>query len=156
MAGLSAHIDHQSQRECGPRREEGPMKRGSLLRARSKPAGSLAGSMDRRGGGGAAHALRATRRSLRSWIRGRQPRPTPNHAMFVLDTLYGLDRDLTPQPQKDQLVVVPSSSRPMSTLTLREGLRSTIRTPVLGRDIVSSVDRSRRGTGTDGFPGDDG
>ena len=65
---------------------------------------------------------------------------TRTHALMVFDTLYGLDEQLRPQPQMLAGHSVEDDGRTWR-LTLREGLRFHDGTPVLGRDVVASLNR---------------
>jgi peptide/nickel transport system substrate-binding protein len=65
---------------------------------------------------------------------------TRNHVMMVFDTLYAMDEAGQPQPQMVEGHVVDSDGRRW-VLTLREGLKFHDGTPVLGRDVVASLQR---------------
>ncbi len=60
--------------------------------------------------------------------------------LMVFDTLYGLDQNLTPQPQMVQGHVIEDDGLTWR-LTLRPGLRFHDDTPVLARDVVASLNR---------------
>ena len=65
---------------------------------------------------------------------------TRNHVMMVFDTLYALDAAGVAQPQMVEGHAVEADGRTW-TLTLRDGLIFHDGTPVLGRDVVASVNR---------------
>ena len=65
---------------------------------------------------------------------------TRNHALMVFDQLYGLDAQLTPQPQMVEGHAVEEDGRRW-TFRLREGLRFHDGEPVRGRDCVASIRR---------------
>jgi peptide/nickel transport system substrate-binding protein len=67
-------------------------------------------------------------------------RPTRNHAFLVFDMLYGLDESFTAQPQMVAGHTVEEDGR-IWTLKLRENLRFHDGLPVLGQDVVASVQR---------------
>jgi peptide/nickel transport system substrate-binding protein len=67
-------------------------------------------------------------------------RPTRNHAFLVFDMLYGLDESFAAQPQMVAGHTVEEDGK-IWTLTLRENLRFHDGGPVLGRDVVASVQR---------------
>ena len=66
------------------------------------------------------------------------PDVTSLHASNVFDTLYGMDRDLVPQPQMVAGHGVEDDGKRW-TLTLREGLRFHDGEPVRGDDVVASL-----------------
>ncbi|WP_159996754.1 ABC transporter substrate-binding protein [Roseomonas sp. 18066] len=72
---------------------------------------------------------------------------TRNYAYLVYDTLFGLDRDLLPQPQMAEGAVADAAQQHW-TITLRPGLVFHDGTPVLARDCVASI---RRWGGRDAF-----
>ena len=59
---------------------------------------------------------------------------------MVDDTLYGQDANYQSQPEMVEWHVVDADHK-LWTLTLREGLRFHDGTPVLGRDVVASLQR---------------
>jgi peptide/nickel transport system substrate-binding protein len=63
-----------------------------------------------------------------------------NHALMVFDTLYGVDDELTPQPQMVEGHTIDDNGR-IWTLKLRDGLRFHDNAPVLARDVVASIRR---------------
>jgi peptide/nickel transport system substrate-binding protein len=65
---------------------------------------------------------------------------TRNHVMMVFDTLFGLDEAGVPQPQMLAGYTVSSDGKTWA-LTLRNGLVFHDGTPVLGRDVVASLQR---------------
>lgn len=65
---------------------------------------------------------------------------TRNHVMMVFDTLYALDEAGVAQPQMLEGHTVSDDGRTW-LLTLRDGLMFHDGTPVLGRDVVASVQR---------------
>jgi peptide/nickel transport system substrate-binding protein len=67
-------------------------------------------------------------------------RSTRNHAYLVFDTLYGIDRNWTAQPQMVGGHQVEEDGL-IWTLTMREGLRFHDKEPVLARDVVASIRR---------------
>ena len=67
-------------------------------------------------------------------------RPTRNHGYLVYDTLYGIDTNWRPRPQMVEGHLVEDDGLTW-ILTLREGLRFHDGTPVLARDVVSSIRR---------------
>jgi len=66
------------------------------------------------------------------------PDVTGLHATMVFDTLYGMDRNLVPQPQMVAGQVVEDDGRRWK-LTLREGLRFHDGEPVRADDVVASL-----------------
>ena len=64
---------------------------------------------------------------------------TRNHAVMVWDQLYGIGRDLQPQP-KWLRATIEDDGR-LRTFTLREGLHFRDGEPVRGRDCVASIRR---------------
>src|SRR6266403_1058533 len=67
-------------------------------------------------------------------------RTTRNHAYLVFDTLYGIDRSWTAQPQMVEGHQIEEDGLTW-TLTLRDGLRFHDKEPVLARDVVASIRR---------------
>ncbi|MBS0559675.1 MAG: ABC transporter substrate-binding protein [Proteobacteria bacterium] len=65
---------------------------------------------------------------------------TRNHVMMVFDTLFGMDEAGNTQPQMLEGFVTENDGK-VWTLTLREGLKFHDGTPVLGRDVVASLQR---------------
>ncbi len=65
---------------------------------------------------------------------------TRNHGHMVYDTLYGVDGDLTPQPQMAEGHVIEEDGRRV-IITLRPGLAFHDGTPVLARDAAASITR---------------
>lgn len=65
---------------------------------------------------------------------------TRNHVMMVFDTLFALDGAGAPQPQMLAGHTVDEDGKTW-TLTLRDGLLFHDGTPVLGRDVVASIQR---------------
>lgn len=65
---------------------------------------------------------------------------TRHHAFLIYDTLYGLDADLSPQPQMAEEHAVEDAGL-TCTITLRPGLRFHNGEPVLARDAVASLTR---------------
>src|SRR5262249_3890355 len=65
---------------------------------------------------------------------------TRNHVMMVFDTLYGLDEAGVPQPQMLAGDTVSTDGKTW-VLTLRDGLVFHDGAPVLGRDVVASLQR---------------
>jgi peptide/nickel transport system substrate-binding protein len=65
---------------------------------------------------------------------------TRNHVMMVFDTLFALDADGVPQPQMLEGYTVSADGK-LWLMTLREGLVFHDGTPVLGRDVVASIQR---------------
>jgi peptide/nickel transport system substrate-binding protein len=65
---------------------------------------------------------------------------TRNHVMMVFDTLFALDADGVPQPQMLEGYTV-SADGTLWLMTLRDGLVFHDGTPVLGRDVVASIQR---------------
>ena len=65
---------------------------------------------------------------------------TRNHGFLVFDQLYGLDENLTPQPQMVAGHVIEDDGRTW-IMTLRDGLVFHDGTPVLARDAVASIER---------------
>ncbi|MFH5924871.1 ABC transporter substrate-binding protein [Roseomonas xinghualingensis] len=72
---------------------------------------------------------------------------TRNYAYLVYDTLFGLDKNLLPQPQMAEGYTVGSDQK-LWTIKLRPGLVFHDGTPVLARDCVASI---RRWGGRDSF-----
>lgn len=66
------------------------------------------------------------------------PDVTSLHATMVFDTLYGMDRNLVPQPQMVAGHVIEDDGRRWK-LTLREGLRFHDGEPVRADDVVASL-----------------
>jgi peptide/nickel transport system substrate-binding protein len=67
-------------------------------------------------------------------------RPTRNYAYLVFDTLYGIDTNWQAQPQMVQAHETIDDGLTW-VLHLREGLRFHDDQPVLGRDVVASINR---------------
>src|SRR5215471_1608596 len=67
-------------------------------------------------------------------------RPTRNYAYLVFDTLYGIDTNWQAQPQMVQAHQVVDDGLTW-VLHLREGVRFHDDQPVLGRDVVASINR---------------
>ncbi len=65
---------------------------------------------------------------------------TRTYGYMVYDTLYGQDANYQSQPEMVEGHVVDADHK-LWTLTLREGLRFHDGTPVLGRDVVASLQR---------------
>jgi peptide/nickel transport system substrate-binding protein len=65
---------------------------------------------------------------------------TRNHVMMVFDTLFGLDSAGVPQPQMLAGYTVSADGKTW-LMTLRDGLLFHDGTPVLGRDVVASIQR---------------
>ncbi|MBC9207423.1 ABC transporter substrate-binding protein [Roseomonas aerophila] len=65
---------------------------------------------------------------------------TRNYAYLVYDTLFGLDKNLLPQPQMAESWQVDADQKRWS-ITLRPGLIFHDGTPVLARDCVASIQR---------------
>ena len=65
---------------------------------------------------------------------------TRNHVMMVFDTLFALDANGVPQPQMLEGYTV-SADGMLWLMTLRDGLVFHDGTPVLGRDVVASIQR---------------
>ena len=65
---------------------------------------------------------------------------TRHHALMVWDQLYGIDSELTPQPQMVEGHLVEEDGRRW-TFRLREGLRFHDGEPVRARDCVASIRR---------------
>jgi peptide/nickel transport system substrate-binding protein len=65
---------------------------------------------------------------------------TRNHVLMVFDTLYALDEAGNVQPQMVEGHTVDADGRTW-VLTLRDGLKFHDGTPVLGRDVVASLQR---------------
>jgi peptide/nickel transport system substrate-binding protein len=72
---------------------------------------------------------------------------TRNYAYLVYDTLFGLDKDLLPQPQMAEGFTAEDDHK-LWTIRLRPGLMFHDGTPVLARDAVASI---RRWGGRDSF-----
>jgi len=72
---------------------------------------------------------------------------TRTHGYLVFDTLYGLDKSFTVQPQMVEGHTVENNGT-IWTLRLRGGLRFHDGTPVLARDAIASI---RRFAARDGF-----
>ncbi len=66
------------------------------------------------------------------------PDITNLHGSMVFDTLYGMDRNLQPQPQMVEGHLIEDDGKRW-TLTLRDGLRFHDFTPVLAGDVVASL-----------------
>jgi peptide/nickel transport system substrate-binding protein len=66
---------------------------------------------------------------------------TRNFSLAVFDTLYGLDAQLTPQPQMAAGDKVEDGGM-LWEITLRDGLKFHDGTPVLARDCVASIVRA--------------
>ena len=65
---------------------------------------------------------------------------TRNHVMMVFDTLYAMDEAGHTQPQMVEGHTVDADGKTWD-LTLRDGLMFHDGTPVLGRDVVASLQR---------------
>jgi peptide/nickel transport system substrate-binding protein len=65
---------------------------------------------------------------------------TRNHGYMVYDTLFALDKDLTPQPQMVDKFIV-SDDKLKYTFTLRDGLKWHDGQPVTSADCVASIRR---------------
>lgn len=65
---------------------------------------------------------------------------TRTHSFLVFDTLFGVDNDFHTQPQMAAGFTVDPDFKDW-TITLRDGLRFHDNTPVLGRDVVASLNR---------------
>ena len=65
---------------------------------------------------------------------------TRNHALMVYDTLFGVDEQYKPTPQMLEGYTVENDGK-LWRLTLREGLRFHDEEPVLGKDVVASINR---------------
>ena len=65
---------------------------------------------------------------------------TRNHTMMVFDTLFALDANLDAQYQMLEGHTVEADQKRW-TLTLRDGLLFHDGTPVLGRDVIASLNR---------------
>ena len=63
-----------------------------------------------------------------------------NHAHAVFDTLYGVDSNFAVKPQMVGGATTSAGGKQWD-LTLRDGLRFHDNTPVLGRDVVASLQR---------------
>ena len=63
-----------------------------------------------------------------------------NHAHAVFDSLYGVDAQFTAKPQMVGGAVTSADGKQWD-LTLRDGLKFHDGTPVLGRDVVASLQR---------------
>jgi peptide/nickel transport system substrate-binding protein len=69
---------------------------------------------------------------------------TTGHAYHVFDTLFAVDRTLTPRPQMAEGIAVADDGR-SATIRLRAGLLFHDGAPVLARDAIASIARwSRR------------
>ncbi len=68
---------------------------------------------------------------------------TRNHGFLIWDTLYGLDRDMKPQPQMVEGHTVEDDGK-LWKLTLRPGLKFHDGDPVRARDCVASIKRWQR------------
>jgi peptide/nickel transport system substrate-binding protein len=67
-------------------------------------------------------------------------RPTRDHGYMVFDTLFGLDENLTVQPQMASGYTVEDGGKRW-TITLRDKLRFHDGEPVLAKDVVASIKR---------------
>jgi peptide/nickel transport system substrate-binding protein len=63
-----------------------------------------------------------------------------NHGHAVFDSLYGVDAKFAPKPQMVEGAVTSRDGKQWD-LTLRDGLKFHDGTPVLGRDVVASLQR---------------
>ncbi|MBN9063736.1 MAG: hypothetical protein BGP06_18735 [Rhizobiales bacterium 65-9] len=71
------------------------------------------------------------------------------YSQMVFDTLYALDKDLTPQPMMVDKKTV-SEDGLTYTFTLRQGLKFHDGSPVTTRDVVASIERWMNGTSIGG------
>ena len=67
-------------------------------------------------------------------------RPTRDHGYMVFDTLYGIDENLTAQPQMAAGHTIDDGGKRW-TITLRDKLRFHDGQPVLAKDVVASIKR---------------